>query len=340
MVGISIFSDFDAANPPGMLTILSAVSSFLEENRVSVRSCVKTKEVLFLSFVVTAAILVSTTVHEFLHFAVARAMEIPAQFLNMTAVGIPSSNVDQYSAFHLLLMNGLAPLFSILALGGLGFLYSIRRSSQKHLLRYFIAWIALLNLPYLGLQMLLVASRARFNGTGNDFAAIAGYFGVPIETRAVLSVFGYVCFLSLLYPLRVVIRAPTNQSSEGPSAFKSSLKRILGVSLFGVSFGAVCVGNWMLVDDIPSGIFAIVFGGLMPAGLGFATLIPWATKWVKHISMNWILPGVLGSLFLLPLGIIDGNDYAIIWLIVVDIILGSTFFASISPTARPLFSES
>lgn len=277
-----------------------------------------------LSGLVIVAIIITVTGHEFLHYAVAKSLGIPAQFLNMTAVGIPQADVPNYPSEHLLAMNGVAPLISMIFFGMLGFVYLRLSKKKETILRYVISWIVLLNLPYVGLQLLLFATRVRFNGTGNDFAAIAGYFEVPIEVRAATSVFGFILLIFLLYLLRSVVEVEAHSNIE---ITRKNLPRfMLGVCAFGGSFLSVILGNLLLVKGDSIGMTIIVFGSLIFLLISFSVLIPWKSPFVKGAANKWILPGAVGSIALLPVGVIDGNDYAIFWLISTTVILGAVFF--------------
>jgi len=271
------------------------------------------------------------TIHEFLHFAVARLLDVPANFLNLTAVGIPNVDVDKYPSLHLFLMNGIAPIFSMLVLGALGFLYCIRKTPQQQgHLYYFVAWITALNVPYLGLQMILSSTRVRFNGTGNDFAAVLGYFEISMNTRIALSVLGYIVFLCLLIPLKNFIFHSHDTITTVPE--RSIFKRISGASFLLIGFFSVCIGNWLLSDGNSLGMWLLMFGTLGSIAIAFAFLIPWRHEKVLSVSAKWLLPGIVGSLLLLPIGIIDGNDYAIYWLVVTPIALGTVYFSSRVPS--------
>ncbi|MFZ3353420.1 MAG: hypothetical protein WA268_21420 [Xanthobacteraceae bacterium] len=69
------------------------------------------------ALVAAVALVFSIEIHELVHLLTARLMGIPSRFLNLTAVGIPMADAAKYPPGELAVMNGSAPLFSIVVLG-------------------------------------------------------------------------------------------------------------------------------------------------------------------------------------------------------------------------------
>ena len=106
------------------------------------------------------------------------------------------------------------------------------------------------------------------------------------------------------------------------------VKKSAGVASLILGFVTVFLGNFELGIGNESGMPLIFFGSTAFSAIEFALLIEWKSDHVKRIYREWILPGILGSLLLVPIGIINGNDYAIFLLIVLPTILGAAFFAT------------
>lgn len=106
------------------------------------------------TLVATVSLVFSGEIHELVHLLTARFMGIPARFLDFTAVGIPVADVPKYPAGELAVMNGIAPLFSFFVLGCGTYFWLKGRPFKRSWRRYFLTWVTIVNLPYLGLQMM------------------------------------------------------------------------------------------------------------------------------------------------------------------------------------------
>ncbi len=180
------------------------------------------------TLVAMASLVFSIEIHELVHLLTARLMGIPARFLHFTAVGIPAADVPKYPPGELAIMNEIAPLFSIVVLGCGTYFWLKWRPFKPSWRRYFLTWVAILNLPYLGIQMMAMGGRVSPNGGGNDFATVFAYFGASHFLRSWLGVIGFVLFIILQAPLRNLFYL--EDDAPGAPGYKpvSRLRTILG----------------------------------------------------------------------------------------------------------------
>lgn len=264
----------------------------------------------------TVSLVFSIEIHELVHLLTARFMGIPSRFLNFTATGIPMADASKYPLGELAVMNGIAPLFSVVVLGCGTYFWLKGRYFKQSWHRYFLTWVAILNLPYLGLQMMAMGGSSQPNGGGNDFATVFDYFGASHFLRAWLSVLGFILFIILQAPLRRLLYL--EDGAPGPLGYKpvSRLRTILGCGfvVLGLAASLAAFQYQILV------LTEFVFWAL--ASISF---VSWSSDLTKALVRQWLAPCIMSTLILVPIGL-EGNDFLMLWLFVIPIVLGGICF--------------
>lgn len=276
-----------------------------------------------------AAISVAAVVfaHELVHLLIGRFAGIPAAFTGLTSVGIPRADVHLYAGWRLALMNGGAPIFTVLV--GFAVLAVMPRLGHFHrLVRYFLSWWAIFGIPYLGLQAMIVVARVDFSGNGVDSAAVAGYFHAGPPALAVVSVAGFLYFLwSSRWVIRAIESADDRIPRKAPAGAVAVWRRAI-------------TGLLVLVAIAASVSFSILVFGLRPPPLPVLTALgAWAiacvflTRWrsppARRVWRGWLIPGAIGMFALVPLGFVGGgNDFAQLWAFELSPVFAATMLAS------------
>ncbi|HEV7165728.1 MAG: hypothetical protein ACHQAZ_03065 [Gammaproteobacteria bacterium] len=262
------------------------------------------------------------TVHETVHLLVGRMADIPAVFTNLTAAGLPKgSDVHQYGPAQLALMNGIAPLLTVVFGFFVYYVLANRRATLGHV-RYFFTWWAIFGIPYLGLQMIIIIHPVDYSGNGADSAAVAGYLHLSLLVRAIICLAGFLYYMmSAVWVLGAISAAdrdivPSESGLAVPLWRQMSGWLLIAVAVFSTIWLAV-----RALHDIPYGPLFLVFGGW---GIGTAFLTSWKSSAVKTMWKHWMLPGILGMLALIPLG----YDYASMWLLILPPLVAATMFAA------------
>lgn len=282
---------------------------------------VKSKFDLPLKALVAAVSLVfSIELHELIHLWTARSMGIPARFLNFTAVGIPVTDVPKYPPGELAVMNGIAPLFSFIVLGcGTYFWLKGRPFKRSSWPRYFLTWVAILNLPYLGIQMMGMGGPSLANGGGNDFATVFSYFGASKFLRAWLVVLGFVLFIILQAPLRALLYLEDRAPESGGYKPVSRLRTILGWGFVVLGLADALVVCQIQIDS--HGTVLLLFEPVFWA-LACISFISWRSDLTKALCGQWLTPCIMSTLVLLPLG----SDFVSLCIFTIPIVLGAIYF--------------
>lgn len=283
------------------------------------RSLAMKKEILYRSALFVAAIVTTTTLHEVVHLIVGRSLSIPAQFLNYTSVGIPTTNVVQYPPMSLAAMNGVAPIFSILFFGALPLLV-ITKDNPNVGEPWFslLKWSAIFNVPYLGLQLMLAVNVSSANGSGSDMAAVMGAFEAPSHVRFVLGALGYLFFVASLV---ILGRALSKKPNVWPSPH-NELRKWLGYFSILLGFLSVCFGDRITLSGNQNlGMTLIAIGGFFLLGIGSTLLIYFKSSNYPTFKVQWLLPTLVGTFFMALIGVFFQNDYANFWLILIPSVL-------------------
>jgi hypothetical protein len=205
--------------------------------------------------------LVSTELHESLHLIVGRLCGLPAHFLSLTSAGVDPLIAANARASSLALMNGVAPLATMLL--GIAALFAtpaLRRRAPAALTA-FIAWCAIFAVPYIGLQIMTTALPARLRGNGADSAAvIGGYFAAPIVLRTVISIVGLLIFMASGFCLGRAV----SESSGGRLTVREHLRdlapwRVAAASALGLLLiGLTGRGALLLAHGRYGGFFSLL----------------------------------------------------------------------------------
>ena len=280
------------------------------------------------ALVAMVSLVFSIEIHELVHLLTARLMGIPSRFLNFTAVGIPMADAAKYPPGELAVMNGIAPLFSFVVLGcGTYFWLKGRPFKRSSSPRYFLTWIAIFNLPYLGAQMMGMGGPSLPNGGGNDFATVFTYFGASQFLRTWLVVLGFVLFIILQAPLRSLLYL--EDGTPSPHGYKpvSRLRTILGWSFVVLSLAdslAVCQ-----IQIHSHGTILLLFEPVFWA-LACISFVSWRSDLTRALCRQWLTPCIVSTLMLalifLPFGLEEENDFLMLWLFVIPTVLGGIYF--------------
>lgn len=283
------------------------------------------------ALVAMAAMVFSIEIHELVHLLTARFMGIPSRFLNFTAVGVPMADALKYRPGELAVMNGIAPLFSFFVLGCGTYFWLKGRPFKRSWRRYFLTWVTIVNLPYIGYQMMFMGGVSQSNGGGNDFATVFNYFGASHFLRAWLGVVGFVLFINLQAPLRDLLYL--EDGTPGARGYKpvSRLRRILGWGLVASALAVALAGCQYQILQYSQAALWILFGFVFWA-LACTSFISWRSDLAGALFRQWLTPCIIASLVLaiaslvLALFGLEGNDFLTVWLIVIPIVLGGICF--------------
>lgn len=284
--------------------------------------------VIVRSILVAASVIVIIGLHESMHLLVGRLAGIPAVFTGLTSAGLPKSiNPHLFGPTQLALMNGIAPLLTVV-FGFVVYYLLRRRPAALGAVRYFFTWWAIYGIPYLGLQLMIVIYHTDYSGNGPDSAALAGYLHLSDPIRAVICLAGFLYyFAASLWVLKALRAADLDILPSGSGLALAWWRRLSGIAL-------IIVANGSAVFLAASAFFGQIHGlplylGILTWGLGTAALTPWKSSAARTLFQHWLLPGILGMLALILLGLIgDGNDYASIWLLIMPPLVAAIMFAT------------
>jgi hypothetical protein len=277
------------------------------------------------AFIAMVSLVFSIEIHELVHLLTARFMGIPSRFLNFTAVGVPMADALKYPPGELAVMNATAPLFSFVVLGCGTYFWLKGRPFKPSWCRYFLTWVTILNLPYLGLQMMAMGGVSQPNGGGNDFATVFDYLGVSHVLRAWLAVLGFVLFIILQAPLRDLLYL--DDDAPGPHGYKpvSRLRTVLGWGFVVLGLAAALAACQYDILQKNSQASPWVLSEFVFWALASTSFVHWRSDLARALSRQWLAPCIVSALVLVLLGL-AGNDFLILWLFVIPIVLGGIYF--------------
>jgi hypothetical protein len=222
-------------------------------------------------------------------------------------------------------MNGIAPLFSFIVLGCGTYFWLKDRPFKPSWGRYFLTWVAMLNLPYLGLQMTAMGEQAQSNGGGNDFATVFNYLGASDSVRAWFGVLGFVLFIVLQAPLRDLLYVEDGTPGTHGDKPVSRLRTILGCGFVALGLAAALAAcrYHILQKDGQAGLW--VLSEFVFLALAGASLVAWSSDLTRRLVRQWLVPGLI-STFILALVGLTGNDFLVLWLFIIPIVLGGIYF--------------
>ncbi|HEX3940935.1 MAG TPA: hypothetical protein VHX11_05580 [Acidobacteriaceae bacterium] len=253
--------------------------------------------------------LASTELHESFHFVVGRLAGLPSHFLNLTSVGVDPSVAANASSAALALMNGVAPLTTMLL--GIVALAAVPalRSKVPPAVTAFVAWWAIVGVPYIGLQTMTTAGPVRLRGNGSDFAAVlGGYFGVPILPRTAIAVAGLVIFMASGFCLGAAVSPRT----VGALSRLTLAQRLGGLARWrvvvasGLSLLLIAMtvrGATLAAHGNGGGLLLLLEGAWVWAAL-MALLVRWRAPGAREVRDHWIFPGLLASAGLIAISLL------------------------------------
>jgi hypothetical protein len=254
----------------------------------------------------------STEVHEFFHFLVGRLVGLPASFLSMTTVGVEASVAARAPQYALALMNGVAPVVTVL----LGFLalmaVPLVREKAPAAVTAFFAWWAITGVPYMGLQLMTAAGPIRLRGDGSDSAAVlGGFLGMGIVARSAFSLAGLLLYIASGFWLGTAVTESSNGAARQTLRQKlRGLKawRLVAAAMIGLSLIAMTVRSAMLLEKgSHSGVLWLLLETLVWATM-MALLVSWRAPGTREVRDHWIFPGLVASVGLIALGLLTHLD--------------------------------
>jgi hypothetical protein len=274
------------------------------------RNAVPARRVNFFGMALIAFVanLFSTELHECFHLIVGRLYGLPAHFLNFTSVGVDPPIVASARPSALALMNGVAPL-ATMVLGVVAlFATPILRRKDHAVVTAFVAWCAIFAVPYIGLQIMTTALPVRLRGNGADSAAvIGGYFGAPLVLRTVLSIVGLLLFMASGFWLG---RAVSDEPCDAPRLkLRARLRglarwRVAAASVLGLLLIGMVVRGALRLALSEDGGFVSLMVAIWLWGAMMALLVRWQTPGAREVRDRWIFPGVLASLGMLAISLL------------------------------------
>jgi hypothetical protein len=278
----------------------------------------------------------TTEVHEAFHFLAGRLVGLPAHFFNLTSVGVDAPVVERAPQYALALMNGVAPVMTVL-LGVLA-LRAVPHAREKApaAITAFLAWWAIAGIPYLGFQLMTAALPIRLGGDGSDSAAvIGGFLGVGIVVRTAISLVGLLLYFASGFWLGAALLESNSgaatltlrQRLRELSAWRLVAASILGLLLIGMTVRSamlLVMGNgygfyWLLAETL---VWAVMM----------ALLVRWRAPGAREVRDHWIFPGLVASLGLIAIGTLPQLDDFLL--------LGVILTAPLPATAWTLMRES
>jgi hypothetical protein len=288
------------------------------------------------TLVATVSLVFSIEIHELIHLLTARLMGIPSRFLNLTAVGIPMADVPKYPPGELAVMNGIAPLFSFVVLGCGTYFWLKCRPFKRSWRRYFLTWVTIFNLPYLGMQMMAMGVPSQPNGSGEDFATIFDYFGASHFLRAWLGVLGFVVFIILQAPLRNLLYL--EDGAPGPHGYNavSRLRTILGWGFVVLGLAAAVAACEYLILQKYNPAQRWLLSEFVFWALACMSFVSWRSDLTRALFRQWLVPCIASTLMLalivVPFGL-EGGDFQQLWLFNIPIVLGGIYFRTLAESS-------
>ena len=249
----------------------------------------------------------STEVHESFHFLVGRLAGLPADFLTLTSVGVEASVAARAPQYALALMNGVAPVMTVLL--GILALKAVPAVRQKApaAVTGFLVWWAITGIPYMGLQLMTTAGPIRLRGDGADSAAvIGGYLGAGIAVRSAISLAGLLLYVASGFWLGAAVagsndaaRLTLRQKLRGVGVWRLVVASILGLLLIAMTVRSAM----LLVEGNGGGVLWLLLETLVWSAM-MALVVQWRAPGAREVRDRWIFPGLLASAGLIAIGLL------------------------------------
>ena len=277
----------------------------------------------FLTMTVVAlfAAVASTELHETFHLVVGRLAGLPAHFLALTSAGVTPSVAEHASPAALALMNGVAPIATMI-LGVVALVAAPRlRGKAPAAVTDFIAWCAIFAIPYIGLQTMVTAAPVDTRGSGADFAAVlGGYFGVSLVPRTIVSLAGFVIFIASGFWLRKVV-SERREALQPSATLGGRLRavatwRVVAALVLGLVLTAMTVRSFVLLVNGNSRGLALLVRGIVVWAAMVALLVRWQEPGARGVRDHWLFPGLAASACLIATGLLSHlGDYFLVGLL-------------------------
>lgn len=283
---------------------------------------------------VTVSVSLGVYVHESTHFIVGRLVGIPATFTGLTSVGIPQVAVHLYAGWRLALMNGIAPLLSVV-LGFVALAVVRRFRNLPYPLRFAVSWWAIFGIPYAGLQLMALVFPVDFSGNGADSAAVAGYFKIGPLALAILCFVGFAYYLWSSRPVRDAIQAvehtfPRTANKAPIAPWRHAVAWFLVIIAVAAAVRFALSTYGLAASAVSLELLAICAGWSGAC----ACWTRWRDPDACVFWSRWLIPGAISLIAMIPLGSIGGgNDFSQIWLIQLPPVFAATMLASRVRTA-------
>ena len=273
------------------------------------RSCLRLLYVACIAILVAFA---TTELHEAFHFLVGRLVGLPAEFFNLTSAGVEESVAALASQSELALMNGVAPVLTVL-LGVLALrTVPYVREKAPAAVTALLAWWAIAGVPYLGLQLMTAAGPIRLRGDGSDSAAvIGGFLGAGIVARSAISLAGLLLYFASGFWLGSAIRQ--NHSEIPQLTLWQTVRRLRPWRLVVASILALLLAGMtlrsamLLLESSGWGVLSLLLEPLVWAAM-MALLVRWRAPGARETRDKWIFPGLVASVGLIAISFLPHFD--------------------------------
>jgi hypothetical protein len=279
-------------------------------------------------------LVVFITLHELVHLSVGRLLHLPTHFINPTAACLSDADAASAPGAALAWMNGAAPVFTMtVGLFALGLLRATPRR-RGSLAWSLLGWIALLGVPYIGVQLMLLAAPASARGNGVDSAAVViGYFGITNAPRIVLVIVGTLVAIASGFWLAPVLRPSDEPAVIGVTPPPLWRRALAAAFLFSAT--AVLALGALKMSRRPStsspAPFLLAF---MLSAIGLALRTRWSAPRSRFVRDQWILPALIASVCLMIFGLLVPSDYSIAPVMLLPQLLVAAFAAGRLPRDR------
>lgn len=267
-------------------------------------------------------------------------MGLPTHFINLTAAGVSEADAAVAPAVTLAWMNGVAPLLTMAC--GVAALFAAE-PAKRHghaLIACALGWIAVFGVPYIGLQLMLVAAPANLRGHGADSAAVlVGYLGIAGVPRALIVVLGtLIATMAGFWLPRAIVPEPGRAARTAKSARWGGVpawRRLLAGLLVAGSIFLIGRGSLRILHQPDAAAQQPFLMALIAWSLGLCCLTRWTLPGARIVRDHWIIPAILASAILGVVGAASHSDYSTIALVLLPQLLVAAFAGQARESRQP-----